>query len=90
MSVNRLQALAREAVYEPDRGIDDEAPEPVKGEAREMLARLNGKRLFYATDERGELVGFGVMEPGGSVRNIAVGLYARSENAPDLPLLRAV
>lgn len=88
MSVNRLQTLAREAVYEPDRGIESEGPEPVRGEAREMLARLGGKRLYYVTDEQGELAGFGIMEPGGNVRNLAAGLYAASEVG--VRLLKAV
>lgn len=79
MSVNRLQTLAREAVYEPARGAEDDAPEPMRGVVREIPARVGGRRLFIATDEHGELRGFGVMEPGGDVSRIAVGMYAALE-----------
>lgn len=87
-SLDRLQELARAAIYEPDRGLEDDAPAPVRGEAREMLARLGGRRLYYVADEHGELCGFGVMEPGGNIRNISVGLYARAEIAGETTLLR--
>jgi hypothetical protein len=90
VTLQRLQELARDAVYEPGRGEPDDAPEPIRGEARELRARLDGDRLFYATDDNGELCGLGVMAPGGRIVNIKIGLLARMDIEETAPRLKVV
>lgn len=79
MSVRKLTDLARELVYAPDRGESATGPEPIRGRAWEIPARVDGKRLFLATDENGDLCGIGVMEPGGRKAELSAGLYMKIE-----------
>lgn len=90
MTLQRLQQLVRQAVYEPDRGLPEaEAPPPFCGEVRDVRVRVNGHRLFLATDEHGELCGIGTLSPGGDIETIAIGLHARIAGSSEL-LLRAI
>lgn len=80
---DRLQQLAQHATYEPSRNLEgDPAPEPLRDQVRELPIRVNGARLFVATDEHGELVGVGLMEQGGDRRAVAGQLYAAIDDVP--------
>jgi hypothetical protein len=87
---SRLRELARRAVYEPDRGLGGDPPEPYRGEARASRVRVNGCRMFLATDDAGELCGIGLMEPGGNLETIAAALLARMDEPRVRPRLQVV
>lgn len=91
MPLNRMQQLAREYAYEPDRGIEnDPAPEPVQGKACELPVRLNGCRVFVATDQHGEVCAVGLMEDGGDKRRMVLSLYRAMDGAERMPLMKVV
>lgn len=90
MPLRKLRELARDVAYAPDRGIDNgDAPEPLRGEAREIPARCGGDRVYFVTDDRGEICGLGLMHPNGRREEIAAGLSAAKISATEVPL-RAV
>lgn len=89
--MERMQQLARDYVYEPNRGVEgDPAPDVLRSVAREMPFRLNGLRVFIAVDEHGEACAVGLMEDGGDKLRLAAQLYAVIETSGAPARLRAV